>query len=124
MSKELYLQIKKSKILGGNPMNKSNFTTIQVVSTIVSLLPLVIYLIVWSILPTQMQVDIMPNPLLLPRAVPAIVIPIVLAIIHLIVTFVIRNYATKENKPNAIWLCWIMPVISILANIPILHMNI
>jgi len=105
-------------------MNALNFTKIQAVSTIVSLLPMVIYLIVWSNLPEQMQANIMPNPLYLPRAVLAFVIPIVLAIIHLVVTFVIRNRATRENKPNIIWWCFLMPVISIVANIPILHMNI
>ena len=105
-------------------MNTSNFTKIQAVSTIVSLLPMVIYLIAWGNLSEQMQVNIMPDPLYLPRAVATIVIPITLTVVHLILTFVIRNYAIKENKPNAIWLCWLMPVISIVANIPLLHMNI
>ena len=105
-------------------MNTSNFTKIQAVSTLVSLLPMVVYLIAWGNLPAQMQVNIMPDPLYLPRAVAAIVIPIALAIVHLILTFVIRNHVIKENKPNTIWLCWLLPVISILANIPLLHVNI
>ena len=105
-------------------MNTSNFSKIQVVSTIVSLLPMVIYLIAWGNLPEQMQVNIMPNPLYLPREVVAFVIPVILAIIHLILTFVIRNRAIKENKPKLMWLCFLMPAISILANIPLLHMNI
>jgi len=105
-------------------MNTSNFIKTQAVSTVVSLLPMVIYLIVWASLPEQMQVNIMPNPLFLPRAVVAFVMPIIFAIIHFTLTFVIRSYAEKENKPNAIWLCWLMPVISIVANIPLLHMNI
>jgi len=105
-------------------MNKSNFTKFQVVSTIVSLLPMVIYLIVWGNLPAQMQANVMPNPLYLPRAVIAFVMPVVGAFIHLVLTFVIRNRATKENRPNMMWLCFLMPLISIVANIPILHMNI
>jgi len=105
-------------------MNKSNFTKFQVVSTIVSLLPMVIYLITWGNLPVQMRANVMPNSLYLPRVVIAVVMPIAGALIHLAITFVIRNRATKENKPNMMWLCFLMPLISILANIPILHMNI
>jgi len=105
-------------------MNSSNFTKMQVVSTFVSLLPMVIYIIVWSNLPEQMQANIMPNPLFLPRAVVAFVVPIALAIVHIVITFVIRNYAKKENKPNTIWLCWLTPIMSIVANIQLLHMNI
>jgi len=85
---------------------------------------MVIYLIAWSNLPQQMQVNIMPNPLYLPRAVVAFVIPAVLAIVHLALTFVIRNDAIRKNKPNLIWLCFLMPAISTVANIPLLHMNI
>ncbi|MCL2398825.1 MAG: hypothetical protein FWC91_03655 [Defluviitaleaceae bacterium] len=105
-------------------MNTSNFTKIQVVSTIVSLLPMVIYLIAWGKLPEQMQVNVMPNPSHLPRVAVAFILPIILAIVHLIITFVIRNRATNENKPNLMWLCFLSPIISIIANIPILHMNI
>jgi len=105
-------------------MNTSNFSKIQVVSTIVSLLPMVIYLIAWGNLPVQMQANIMPNPLYLPRAVVAFVIPVIFAVIHVILTFVIRNHAIKENRPSVIWLCWLLPIISIVANIPLLHMNI
>ena len=105
-------------------MNTSNFTKIQVVSTIVSLLPMVIYLIAWGNLPEQMQANIMPNPLYLPSVIVAFVIPIIFTVIHVILTFVIRNHAVKENKPNVIWLCWLLPVISIVANIQLLHMNI
>jgi len=105
-------------------MKTVNFTKFQVVSTIVSLLPMVIYLIIWGNLPEQMQVNIMPNPLYLSKAVVAFVIPIVLAIVHLILTFIIRSSATNENKPNIMWLCFLLPIISILGNIPILHMNI
>ena len=105
-------------------MNTSSFGKIQVVSTIVSLLPMVIYLIAWGNLPEQMQVNVMQNPLYLSRAVVAFVIPTILAIVHLILTFAIRNRAVKENKPNLMWLCFLMPAISIVANIPILHVNI
>ena len=104
-------------------MKTSFFTKIQVVSTIVSLLPMVINLIVWSDLPEQMQVNVMPNSLYLPRAAVVFVIPIILAIVHLIVTFVIRNQATKANKPNYMWLCFLMPVMFILGNILLLNMN-
>jgi len=98
-------------------MNTSFFTKIQAVSTIVSLLPLVVNIITWHNLPEQMQVNVMPSPLFLPRVVAALVVPILLVIVHIIITFVIRNRAIKENKPNYIWLCFLMPAISILVMI-------
>lgn len=105
-------------------MNASKFTKIQVVSTLVSLLPIVIYLIAWSNLPEQMQVNVMPSSLYLSRAVVGFVIPIIFTIVHIILTFVIRNHSIKENKPNIMWLSFLMPVMSILGSIPILNMNI
>ena len=96
-------------------MNASKFTKIQATSTLVSLLPLVINLITWSSLPEQMQVNVMPSPLFLPKVIAAVVIPIVLVIVHVLLTFVIRNRAVKENKPNYIWLCFLMPAVGMLA---------
>jgi len=105
-------------------MNTSNFTKIQAVSMVLSLVPMVIYLIAWGRLPEQLQVNIMPNSLYLSRVVVVFVIPTVLAIVNLILTFVIRKQATKENKPKMIWLCFLMPVLLILGSIPLLQMNI
>ena len=98
-------------------MKTSSFTKIQVVSTVVSLLPLAINIITWGNLPERMQVNVMPNPLFLPRVIVAVVIPILLTIVHVVITFIIRNRAIKENKPNYMWLCFLMPAISILAMI-------
>jgi len=98
-------------------MNTSKFTKIQVISTLVSLLPLAFNLITWGSLPEQMQVNIMPNPLFLPRIVAAVFIPIVGVIIHVSITFMIRIHAVKENKPNYMWLCFLMPVVGIFAMI-------
>jgi len=98
-------------------MDTSKFTKIQVISTLISLLPLAVNLITWGSLPEQMQVNVMPNPLYLPRIVAAVIIPIVGVIIHVSITFVIRNRAIKENKPNYMWLCFFMPAVGILAMI-------
>jgi len=108
---------KQQKIIGGNLMNTSKFTKIQVISTLISLLPLAVNLITWSSLPEQMQVNVMPNPLFLPRIAAAVIIPIVGTIIHIGITFVIRNRALKENKPSYIWLCFLMPAVGLLAMI-------
>ena len=105
-------------------MNTSKFTIIQVVSTLVSLIPIVIFLIMWGNLPEQMQVNVMPNPFYLSKVMAGFVIPIIVTIIHVIITFVIRKRAIVDNKPNLMWLSFLMPVLSVAGCIPILIMNI
>lgn len=105
-------------------MKIANFRKLQVLTTLASLLPIVMYLVMWNSLPAQMQANIMPTPLLLSRTLVAFVIPAALAIIHLIVSFAIVDRAKKENNPRIMWLCWLMPLVGIIANIPLLLMNI
>jgi len=87
-------------------------------------LPIAIFLILWGRLPEQMQVNIMPNPLMLSRTVVTFAIPVALTVIHLIASFAIVNYARKENQSKAIGLCWLTPIINVLAIVPLLLMNI
>ena len=106
-------------------MTASKFIKIQVLSTAIALiLPIAIYLIMWNSLPEQIQVNVMTNPLYLSRTIVAFVIPAALSVVHLIITFVIRHRAIKEGKPQIMWLCFLLPLLSIIGMIPILTMNI
>jgi len=91
-------------------------------STIVCLLPIAMYMIVYEQLPEQMgmQWDFEGNVnWYAPRAVAVFAVPVVLAIIHLASIFIRRNDPKHENTSTIMQSIkdWIIPIVSIFASV-------
>jgi uncharacterized membrane protein len=99
-----------------------------VLSTIICLLPIAMYLMVYDQLPEQMgmQWDLEGNVnWYAPRAAAVFGVPAALAIIHLASVFIRRNDPKRENASAVMQSIrdWIVPIVSILASVYSLLLN-
>jgi len=99
-------------------------------STLICLLPVVLYLIVWSRLPEQMGMHwgssgVEPS-WTMPRAWAIFVLPVFLAIVHILVVVFVHHDPKREKQPKAMQnlIFWLLPIISIFANLVLLLMNL
>jgi len=98
-------------------------------STLVCLLPIAIYLMVFDLLPEQMiqHWGAGGTPTwAMPREFAVWALPLFLAIIHIIVYIALNITSAKKSTPPAMQalLVWIVPVISVFTNILVLFANI